>query len=44
MHLTNYSINKSSKDFVRNDDEGGSKRSVLLVFATFFQIFGLGAC
>ena len=27
MHLTNYAINKNSKDFVR-DDEAGSKRSV----------------
>ena len=28
MHLTNYSINKNSKDFIKDDDEGGSKRSV----------------
>ncbi len=27
MHLTNYSINKNSKDFIK-DDEAGSKRSV----------------
>ena len=28
MHLTNYSINKNSKDFIKDDDEGGSKRLV----------------
>jgi hypothetical protein len=28
MHLTNYAINKNSEDFVRDDDEAGSKRFV----------------
>ncbi len=26
MHLTNYSINKHSKDFVRDDDSGSKRR------------------
>lgn len=26
MHLTNYAINKSSKDFVRDDDVGSKRR------------------
>lgn len=26
MHLTNYAINKTSESFVRDDEEGGSKR------------------
>lgn len=26
MHLTNYSINKHSKDFVRDDDVGSKRR------------------
>lgn len=30
MHLTNYAINKHSKDFVR-DDETGSKRRIVTV-------------
>ena len=30
MHLTNYSINKHSKDFVR-DDDAGSKRRITTV-------------
>ena len=30
MHLTNYAINKHSKDFVR-DDETGSKRRIATV-------------
>ena len=30
MHLTNYAINKHSKDFVR-DDEIGSKRRIVTV-------------
>jgi len=30
MHLTNYAINKHSKDFVR-DDETGSKRRIITV-------------
>lgn len=28
MHLTNYAINKHSKDFIR-DDESGSKRRII---------------
>lgn len=30
MHLTNYAINKSSKDFIRDDDVG-SKRKLTVV-------------
>lgn len=30
MHLTNYAINKSSKDFIRDDDTG-SKRKLTVV-------------
>ena len=26
MHLTNYAINKHSKDFVRDDDSGSKRR------------------
>lgn len=26
MHLTNYAINKTSKDFVRDDDVGSKRR------------------
>ena len=26
MHLTNYAINKTSKDFVRDDDSGSKRR------------------
>ena len=28
MHLTNYAINKHSENFVRDDEEAGSKRCV----------------
>lgn len=30
MHLTNYAINKHSKDFIR-DEEGGSKRRITTI-------------
>ena len=26
MHLTNYAINKTSKDFIRDDDTGSKRR------------------
>ena len=26
MHLTNYAINKTSKDFIRDDDVGSKRR------------------
>ncbi|XP_013405921.1 tubulin polyglutamylase TTLL13P-like [Lingula anatina] len=29
MHLTNYAINKHSEDFIRDDEEGGSKRRII---------------
>lgn len=38
MHLTNYAINKHSKDFVR-DDESGSKRRITTV-NNWFQDHG----
>ncbi|PAA47291.1 hypothetical protein BOX15_Mlig006193g2 [Macrostomum lignano] len=28
MHLTNYAVQKNRKDFVRNDEEGGTKRRI----------------
>jgi tubulin polyglutamylase TTLL6/13 len=28
MHLTNYAINKSSENFIREDNNNGSKRSI----------------
>lgn len=33
MHLTNYAINKHSDDFIRDDEEGGSKRKLANVCA-----------
>jgi len=36
MHLTNYAINKSSKDFVRDDDVG-SKRKLTVVNKWFMD-------
>ena len=39
MHLTNYAINKKSKDFIFNDDTNkddvGHKRSLSSVFKVF---------
>ena len=36
MHLTNYAINKTSKDFVR-DDDCGSKRRITTVNQWFLD-------
>lgn len=36
MHLTNYAINKLSKDFIR-DDDSGSKRRVTTVNKWFIE-------
>ena len=36
MHLTNYAINKSSKDFIRDDDVG-SKRKLTVVNKWFLD-------
>ena len=43
MHLTNYSINKHSKDFIFNENTNdmgkGHKRSILSVFEVYFNYF-----
>uniref|UniRef100_A0A1I8J724 Tubulin polyglutamylase ttll6 n=2 Tax=Macrostomum lignano TaxID=282301 RepID=A0A1I8J724_9PLAT len=31
MHLTNYAVQKGSKEFVRNDEEGGTKRRLTTI-------------
>ncbi|XP_067931872.1 tubulin polyglutamylase TTLL13-like [Watersipora subatra] len=31
MHLTNYAINKTSENFIRDDEEGGSKRRITTI-------------
>lgn len=36
MHLTNYAINKHSDNFVRDDEEAGSKRCVPCVYVFAF--------
>ncbi len=36
MHLTNYAINKHSKDFIR-DDDSGSKRRITTVNQWFVE-------
>ena len=43
MHLTNYSLNKKSPDFIKNDDAGkddvGHKRSLTFILKVILKVF-----
>ncbi len=41
MHLTNYAINKKSKNFEKTDDENASKRTIASVMNEIEEMFGV---